>query len=223
MTTNNKQLALVTDFDGTITDDDFFQYVKDAFFDDSVLVPWGHYLEGNLSHFDALKQIYGTLRASEGEIINLVKKVSVDKWVIPTFKLLHEAKIPIYIASAGCDYYINLLLGKEIEQYGAKLITNSSSYSQAGGLLMERPAKDSPFYDEGVGISKKKIVETLHKDGKHVIFAGDGPPDIEPARVADVVFARHILLEKCIGEGVKTEDFNGYKDIYNYFESELTK
>jgi len=223
MANNVKDIAFVTDFDGTITDEDFFQYVKEAFFDDSALVPWQQYLEGKLSHFDALKQMYGTLRVCENDLIALVKKVNIDEWVLPTFKLLYDANIPIYIASAGCDYYINLLMGNEIEKYSATLITNSSRYSQTDGLIMERPPEDSQFYDKCVGISKKKIVSLLQQGGKRIVFAGDGPPDIEPARIADTVFTKKILLEKCVNEGIKTEEFSNYKDIYTFFESELIK
>jgi len=214
----HQKLAFVTDFDGTITDDDFFQYVKEAFFDDAALAPWYRYIDGELSHFDALKQIYRTLKVSEAELTDLVKSVKIDKWVIPTFKLLNDAQIPIYIASAGCDYYIKLLVGAEIEKYKITLVTNPSSYTQAGGLAMERPPETSPYYDKSFGISKMKIVKHLQDSGKHVIFAGDGPPDIEPARLADKVFAKKILLNKCIEEGIKTEEFDNFKNIYDFFD-----
>ena len=218
-----KNIAFVTDFDGTITDDDFFQYVKDAFLDDSALEPWGRYLEGKLSHFDALKEMYGTLRVKEGELVELIKNVKIDEWVIPTFDLLFSSGIPIYIASAGCDYYINLLIGKEINNYDIKLITNPSYYAQGGTLVMERPSKDCPYYDAEVGISKKKIVEHLHKNNKYVVFAGDGPPDIEPARISETVFAKKMLLDKCAAEGIETLKFESFKDIYSFFEKELKK
>ena len=211
-----REIAFVTDFDGTITDDDFFQYVKDAFLDESALAPWQLYLEGKTTHFEALKQIYGSLRVSEDELVDLVKKVSVDEWLIPTFEMLHNAQIPIYIASAGCDYYINLLIGDIIDKYGVRLVTNDSSYTQGGGLLMEKPLESS-YYDENVGISKRKIIAQLKESGWNVVFAGDGPPDIEPARLADIVFAKKILLDKCMAEGISIEGFNSYRDIYRYF------
>ena len=217
------RIAFVTDFDGTITDDDFFKYVKKVFFDDSALEPWRHYLAGKITHFDALKQIYGTLRIVESDIKQFIKKIRVDEWVIPTFKLCHDAGIPVYIASAGCDYYINILIGSEIEKYKINLITNYSTYSQAAGLFMDRLSKDSIYYDENYGISKKEVVRVLQDSGERVIFAGDGLPDIEAAKLADVVFAKKKLLEKCVKEGIKTEVFNDYKDIYLYFEREIAK
>ncbi|MCL2571707.1 MAG: MtnX-like HAD-IB family phosphatase [Defluviitaleaceae bacterium] len=218
-----KNIAFVTDFDGTITDDDFFQYVKDAFLDDSALEPWERYLEDKLFHFDALKEMYGALKVKEDKLVALIKNVKVDEWVIPTLDLLYRAGIPIYIASAGCDYYINLLLGKEIKKYNIKLITNPSHYAQDGNLVMERPPVDCPYYDEKVGISKKKIVEHLHEAKKYVVFAGDGPPDIEPARISEAVFAKKMLLDKCIAEGIETLKFDSFNDIYSFFEKELNK
>ena len=216
-------LAFVTDFDGTITHDDFFHYVIDAYFDISALEPWRLYLDGQVSHFEALKRIYGALRASETEITALAKKIKVDEWVLPTFELLHNAQVPIYIASAGCDFYINLLFGETIAKYGIQLITNPSSYSQADGLVMDTPPTNNPYYDKYFGISKKTLVQQLQNNGKQIIFAGDGPPDIEPARVAEVVFAKKMLLDLCKAEGIKTKNFDGFKDIYSYFESELQK
>jgi len=218
-------MVFVTDFDGTITEDDFFLYIKENVpgFKDLVDAPWQNYLDGKITHFNAITQMYATLRISESELISIVNKVNIDEWAVPTFKLLHEAQIPIYIASAGFNYYINILIGNEIEKFGATLVTNSSTYSQADGFILKRPPADSLFYDEGTGISKRRIVKHLQQSGKHVIFAGDGPPDYEPAQIADEVFAKKMLLDWCVKEGINTNLFDSYKDIYTYFEKELTK
>jgi 2-hydroxy-3-keto-5-methylthiopentenyl-1-phosphate phosphatase len=61
-------------------------------------------------------------------------------------------------------------------------------------------------------------VQALQDKGECVVYAGDGPPDLEPARFADVVFAKKILLNNCKNEGIKTEVFRDFKDIYHFFE-----
>ena len=213
-----KKLALVIDFDGTITDDDFFVYVRDAYFDDKALAPWRQYLNGELTHFNALKQIYGTLRVSEEEINRLVEKVKIDKSALELFKYCFNNNIPVYIASAGCDYYIKRLIGNEIQKYNITLITNTSYYNKDEGLVMQSPPVDSWYYKESTGISKASIVEYLKKNGHFVVFAGDGPPDIEPAKIADAVFAKKILLEKCIELGISTEEFIICEQIINYIK-----
>ena len=211
-----KRLALVIDFDGTITDDDFFVYVRDAFFDDKALEPWRLYLDGKITHFNALKQIYGNLRVSEYEINKLIEQVKIDKSALELFEYCFNKNIPMYIASAGCDYYIKRLIGKEIKAYNINLITNTSYYNKDEGLVIKSPSIDDWYYNKQNGISKASIIERLKKDSYFTIFAGDGPPDIEPANVADVVFAKKILLEECIKIGIKTEDFLTCRQIKDY-------
>ena len=50
------------------------------------------------------------------------------------------------------------------------------------------------------------------------VFAGDGKPDILPAREADVVFAKKKLLELCCQEDIPTENFASFADIYRYLK-----
>ena len=216
-----KKLALVIDFDGTITDDDFFVYVRDAYFDDNALAPWRLYLEGKFTHFNALKQIYGTLRVSEKEINKLVEKVRIDTSALSLFKYCFNKNMPVYIASAGCDYYIKRLIGNEIKAYNITLITNTSYYNKDEGLVIQPPHADSWYYKESTGISKANIVEYLKQNGYFVIFAGDGLPDIEPAKIADIVFAKKILLEKCLELGMSTEEFITCEQIVNYMKNML--
>ena len=77
-----------------------------------------------------------------------------------------------------------------------------------------RPPYDSEFYDARVGISKAGVVQSLKRQGYDVVFAGDGPPDFAPAQIADVVFAKKILLEKCLEANIKTQPFETFDDVY---------
>ena len=211
-----KKPALVIDFDGTITDDDFFIYVRDAFLNDNALKPWRLYLDNRITHFNALKQIYGSLRVSEEEINQLIENVKIDGSALELFEYCFNKNIPVYIASAGCDYYIKRLIGDKIKEYNINLITNTGYYSKEKGLVIEPPPVDAWYYNESNGISKANIVNHLKNKNYHVIFAGDGPPDIEPAKVADIVFAKKILLEKCIELGIKTRNFLTCQEIKDY-------
>ena len=208
--------ALVIDFDGTITDDDFFVYIKNEYFDDAALEPWRRYLNGELTHFQALQQIFGLLRVSEVELKRMIATIKVDSWVEPLFRLCAKAQIIVFIASAGCDYYIKQLLGDVIRKYNVTLIANSGVYSADTGLVLTPPTLHSPYYDEKTGISKRKLVKMLKDGGYYVIFAGDGPPDIEPAGLADVVFAKKMLLDMCVKQGIVTQNFDSCEDICTF-------
>ncbi|MDR2905188.1 MAG: MtnX-like HAD-IB family phosphatase [Helicobacteraceae bacterium] len=207
--------AFVSDFDGTITDDDFFVYTSNEFFDEAALAPWRDYLAGKITHFKALKSMYGSIRASHDEFHALINKMRVDNEAKETFKICQDRDIPIYIVSAGCDYYINYLIGDLIAEYYIRLLTNRSRYYEDQGLVMFEPDKTDEFYDEKTGVSKVKLIEKLKKEGYKVIFAGDGPPDVEAAKLADVVFARKILKDECEKQKIayrELPDFSAIKD-----------
>lgn len=210
--------AFVTDFDGTITFDDFFWLVVEQYFAKDKLEPWNQYLDGKLSHFNALNQIFQSLHITEKELDDFITKINIDEHFLPTVKLCHSKQIPIYITSAGCDYYIKRTIGNIINKYQITLITNKGEYSQETGLQMIPPPTDSLFYNEETGISKTAVVQKLKEEGYRVIFAGDGPPDFAPAKLSDVIFARKHLLKRCQKEGIKTENFQSYKDIYTFIK-----
>jgi len=216
---HNKKIAFVSDFDGTISDEDFFTYTTNAYFDDKALAPWREYLAGTKYHFNALKEMFANIHVDEKELQELINKIKIDESLVKTLELCKSKNIPIYICSAGNDYYIRHLIGEKIEDYKITLVSNRGDYNKKDGLIMTAPDKASPYYDEKVGISKYKVVKKLKDDGYFVIFAGDGPPDFEPAKIADIVFAKKILLEKCIEANIKIKTFNTFNDIYNFINN----
>lgn len=208
--------AFVSDFDGTITDDDFFTYTANAYFDEQALAPWREYLAGRKTHFNALKEMFAQIHVPAADLERVVAHIHADPHLDDVWRLCREKGIPLFVCSAGNDYYIKRILGNRIAAYDITLVSNSGVYTPESGLVMTAPEKNSPFYDENVGISKYRLVKKLKDEGYFVIFAGDGPPDFEPAEIADVVFARKMLLDKCRAAGIKTEKFDSFEDIYNY-------
>lgn len=210
--------ALVSDFDGTITDDDFFNYLSEHYFNDEMLAPWREYLAGKKTHFNALNEMFSQLRESEADFKKFIKTINFDKVFFKVAELCGKKDIPVYICSAGCDYYINELIGNEIKKYNINLVTNFGYYSPKTGLKMTAPDENSPYFDEKIGISKQNIVKKLQNDGYMCIYAGDGPPDFEAAQIADVVFAKKIMLQKCQTAGIKTEKFDSFENVYQFIK-----
>ena len=81
-----RKATFVSDFDGTITGDDFFAYASEAFFDEKSLTPWRRFKKGEITHFEALKEM-SLLEASE-----LVKDIE------ETFGV--SAAAPVAVAAA---------------------------------------------------------------------------------------------------------------------------
>lgn len=216
----NARYALVSDFDGTVSADDFFNLVAYRFFDEQTLAPWREYQAGRKKHFDALNEMFAQLKhlRSEDELREAVFSIPVDPAFASVAELCCRENIPLYICSAGCDYYINLLIGDLLRRYPIRLVTNQCSFSLQEGLVMSKPPLDSPYYDDNTGISKAAVVRRLKNEGYKVIYAGDGRPDLAAAREADVVFARKTLLELCREQHINTVPFPDFNAIYTYLK-----
>ena len=152
-----RKTAFVSDFDGTITGDDFFAYASEAFFDEKSLAPWRRFKRGEISHFEALREMFSQIRVPLGKLNAFMDKIPVDAGFATAAQICREKNIPVYICSAGCDYYINYLIGNVIKKYDVSLVTNHGRYSPESGLTMEMPPADSPYFDPLTGIFQSEV------------------------------------------------------------------
>lgn len=213
-----KKLAFVTDFDGTITHNDFFHMVIDAYFEEKDLQPWYDYKAGKKDHFDALSSIFGKIRADKKDFDALINTIDVDEDFAKVLSLCKEKGVPVYVVSAGSSYYIKRKVGELLSEYDVELIANGGGYSPKTGMKMIKPPSGYVYFDDSVGVSKAKVVRDLQSKGFFVIFAGDGDVDFEAAKEADVVFAKSDLLQKCRKTGVEAKFFKSFKDIVGFME-----
>lgn len=211
----NKKWMLISDFDGTISDKDFFYYVADKYFDDEMLRPWKEFLSGRKKHFVALSEMFGNLRINKRELDKFIKTINLDPTFLKLALWCKTRNVPVIICSAGNDYYINVLMKKEIESSGIILVSNKGRYSAENGLQME-PNKE--YFDENLGVSKVAIVRDWQSKGYKVVYCGDGWPDAEAAAAADKVFARAMLYDKCVENEVACEKLESFAQVQKFME-----
>lgn len=212
----NKKPVLISDFDGTITRKDFFHMVSDTLLPVNSLKPWHDYMAGRITHLAALDGIFAQIRITRARMDKFIASIPVDRAFYNTLAVCKRLKIPVYICSAGSDYYINKRIGGYVKKYNIGVLANSGEYSPQTGLHFTAPPKMSPFYNADFGISKEALVNMLSKQGYFTIYAGDGKPDIDAAKRADVVFARDMLAKLCKLGKVPFFKLNTFKDITDY-------
>ena len=210
--------VLVTDFDGTITKKDFFYHVIDELLEEGDLKPWEDYQSGKITHFEGLNRIFQKIHLKKEELHELILELPIEECFVNTVNYCKENNISIYIVSAGADYYIKFILNYLGVQDNIHIISNKSTYSQETGLEMFKLEEDSPFYSYNYGIDKGNVVKYFKNQNKHVVFAGDGTPDLAAARHADVVFARGVLMELCKKNGVKAQGLDSYCRVLEYLK-----
>jgi 2-hydroxy-3-keto-5-methylthiopentenyl-1-phosphate phosphatase len=114
----------------------------------------------------------------------------------------------LHVLSDGFDLYVEPLLARE----GLGDLPRTTNYlSLDGGTPRFRFRHQNPacaFH----GNCKRWILEQARvaDPGARIVYLGDGPGDLCPARVADVVFARRALLDLCRAAGLPCYPFDDF-------------
>lgn len=204
--------VLVSDFDGTMTRHDFYKLAIDRLLPSDVPDYWSMYRAGTLSHFEALKSYFAAIRVSEGQVIDVVESMEIDPELSKSLALLSEAKWRVVIVSAGCEWYIRYLLASQ--NIEVEVLSNPGAFQDGKGLVMELPHACAEF-SPSLGIDKEKVVRRFMKEAGTVAFAGDGFPDVAPARLVheSLRFARGDLANVLEEEGLRFHRFETWSDI----------
>jgi HAD superfamily phosphoserine phosphatase-like hydrolase len=201
---------LVSDFDGTMTGRDFFRLALE-YIPPGAASFWEDYEQGEISHFQALASIFSLLRCPESKIENLLTRMELDRGITTACDRLQAEGWRLIIASAGCVWYIERLLGPlGIE---AEIHANPGHFSEREGLIMELPFS-SPYFRRETGIDKSRLVQTALGQGI-VAFAGDGRPDLGPALLVHPSrrFAKGRLAEELTQKGESFQWFRSWIEM----------
>ncbi len=202
---------LVSDFDGTITQYDFYDLVCQAF-PEIAGDYWHQYERGEITHFEALRRIFAGIRTEESALLDIINRMVIEPHLKESVEKLQQCRWQVVIASAGCDWYIHRLLHPL--NVAIPVYSNPGEFYPSQGLLMRLPT-DSPFFSQELGINKVAIVRDALSKYPAVAYAGDGRPDLAPALLVPPHrrFAKSWLARKLteIDEGFIP--FNRWADV----------
>jgi 2-hydroxy-3-keto-5-methylthiopentenyl-1-phosphate phosphatase len=203
---------LVSDFDGTVTRYDFFERVRKRWPFPPQDDPWEKFVAGEVTHFQALAEIFAGIRTTEADLLELADSTGIDPSFAESVQALQHRGWEIVIASAGCDWYIHFLLQKA--GVSIPVHANPGIFDPKRGLQMSLP-ENSPFFSPTKGVSKVAIVRDALSRSDRVAFAGDGRPDLKPAMLVEPEwrFARGWLAEALNERGEKFHPFERWSEI----------
>ncbi|MDD2900686.1 MAG: haloacid dehalogenase-like hydrolase [Desulfuromonadaceae bacterium] len=209
-----QEKVLVSDFDGTMTELDFFRVALSRL-PPRAAAPWERYEQGVLSHFDALALIFSRMRVSQQELAAIMVEMRLEIGLAAAVDRLKQAGWPLVIASAGCDYYIERILFRA--SVNAEIYANPGIFIPGTGLIMKRQP-ESPFYGAEAGIDKAALVRSYLDRGDDTAFAGDGRPDLAPALLVppERRFARGWLADELEIRSERFVRFERWRDIAGY-------
>lgn len=174
---------LVTDFDGTITANDFYLLVARQYMPRNAPDYWARYASGGLTHFEAMQEFFSHTPSDPVRLERLLDETGPDPQLAAAIARLRGAGWELIIASAGSDWYIHRLLGRA-GITGVAVHANPGEIEPGRGLKLRLP-EESPFFSADAGIDKAAIVRDARRRAGTVAFAGDGPPDVEPALLVE--------------------------------------
>jgi HAD superfamily phosphoserine phosphatase-like hydrolase len=203
---------LVSDFDGTMTRFDFFELARRDLPSAAGRDHWQDYVDGRITHFEALSRIFGAIRAGRPAVEEVIRRMELDPALPGAVARLRAAGWDVVVASAGCDWYIHRLLGGaglELEVHA-----NPGTFSPEAGLVLSAPT-GSPYFTPATGIDKAAVVRAALARHPGAAFAGDGRPDLEPSGLVDpgLRFARGWLADHLARAGQPFHPFESWSEI----------
>jgi 2,3-diketo-5-methylthio-1-phosphopentane phosphatase len=205
------KLALVIDFDGTITDKDVGVFLLDTFSIEDWHEYERRYLEGEINLRECLAGEYTTLPADEVILVNeALLNIDIRDGFIPFVKYCEEKGWPITIVSGGLDFYIKAILDWQ-GLSRLRVVSGHADFSK--GPRVYATWGEGPGSCEKIGTCKCYYIEKMISEGYQVVFIGDGITDTCAADKADYIFARQQLQTYCLNNDIPFSQFNDFYDI----------
>ena len=204
---------LVTDFDGTFTRRDFFDLILERHDPPGARALWDRFLAGGMSPFAGIAGVLGSLRTDEAGVAALVAALDPAPGTADAARRLQAAGWDIVVASAGCRWYIDRLLGGLGLAF--TVVANPGWYAPERGVVMELDP-GSPYFHPELGIDKEAVVRDALARDAVVAFAGDSwQTDGAAARLVEPQwrFATGQLARRLARAGQPHREFAAWPEI----------
>ncbi len=214
---NYEKLAVLVDFDGTMTTEDTNDKLVSVYGNENTDREIRKFREGKLSFPRYFQAIMSELRLTEEEYIKfLLEEIEISPGFLEFYKKTKKKNIPLGIVSGGFQNGIVPFLEKHgIED--VEIFANELVFQGNKPHIKFRNGQDTHCCDEGpCGNCKINHYYNYKEKRDEVIFVGDGVTDMPLANVAEIVFAKDSLAEymdKRNIEYIPYEDFNDINKI----------
>jgi 2-hydroxy-3-keto-5-methylthiopentenyl-1-phosphate phosphatase len=209
-----KQPIIFCDFDGTITETDNIIEIMKKFAPPEWEPIKDQILGQQISIREGVGKMFALLPSNLKE--EITSFVLNQARIRPGFReLLHycdKHEIQFLVTSGGIDFFVYPLL----EPFGLtnRIYCNASDFS--GDLIrILWPNKCDEHCDRDCGMCKTTILRSYDTDRYERIVIGDSITDLAASKLADHVFARAFLIEKCEELGIP---YTPYKDFFDVIE-----
>jgi 2-hydroxy-3-keto-5-methylthiopentenyl-1-phosphate phosphatase len=203
----------VSDYDGTITDKDFYSLLAERYIPAGTPDYFAQYREGRITHFEAMAAYFAFAPTEEQQLEELLTASEADPDLGASATLLQRAGWDLFVVSAGSSWYVERVLNRA--GVAATVYSNPGRLANGRGLVLEKLDPSSPYHSTSVGVDKSAVVRHALHVAEMVAFAGDGQPDLQPALLVrpDLRFARGFLADALREHGQAFRPFSRWSEI----------
>jgi HAD superfamily phosphoserine phosphatase-like hydrolase len=172
----------VSDYDGTITDKDFYSLLAERYVPANKPDYFARCREGRISHFEAMAAYFAFAPTEEQQVEELLAASQPDPDLGASAAHLRRAGWKLWVVSAGSSWYVERVLSRA--GVAATVYSNPGRLENGRGLVLEKLDPSSPYHSASVGVDKSAVVRHALRVADTVALAGDGPTELQPAGVA---------------------------------------
>lgn len=207
-----KEFVFVSDFDGTLTGNDFYKIISETYLKEKYPPLFKAWKRGEMKDREYLSYVFNNISRTEEEIYQDIINIPLDPNAKAFISKVQSAGGDFIIVSAGTSYYVEKVL-KYHDIQGVKVFSNKGVFKD-NGIYFDLNEKDE-YYSDRYGIDKLLVVEQIKKQYKKVFFAGDSGPDVKPASISDFVFAKGELIHLLKEENIDFVEFKDFSELWD--------
>ncbi len=200
------------DFDGTATEQDAQQIIITHFTGDAWRPINDAWTRGEVTTAQRAAVQWGLVQASAEAVRTLAVEAVTFTPGFRAFADWCQAEgHRLHLLSDGFDLYIEPLLAQEGLAHLPRTVNH---LSLDGGTPQFQFQHQNPACDR-CGNCKQWVLEQARaaEPDARIVYLGDGVSDLCPAHVADVVFARRMLLARCQAAGLPCYPFDNFDTV----------
>jgi len=213
-----KDFAFISDFDGTLTKKDFYKILSDTYYKEELSPIFKSWKNGEMKDREYLSYVFNNVHRSEVELNEDILNIAFDPYAKAFIEQVKAAGGDFIVISAGTNYYIDKVLEKNNID-GVDVYSNKSVFKD-NGIYFDLD-EHSEFYSDLYGIDKLIVIEKLKSNYRKIFYAGDSTPDLNPALVSDVVFAKGKLVDLLKKEKKEFIEFESFSEVWDKLKKYL--
>ncbi len=207
----NKKIAVLCDFDGTVSAEDvgnllFRTFARGADPGDVV----DRWKRGEISSRECLEHEASLARCTSGQLQEFVQGCRLDPYFKDFHDFARQRGIEVVVLSDGLDRYIEQLLLR----HGLGAIEFFANRLHLDGDTLR---VEFPWYNmlecTDCGCCKTHHLYRYRQEGYFIVYVGDGLSDRCPCENADLVFAKGDLLAHCRRQKIDCIEFRNFRDV----------